>query len=149
MAKRLIFAVLSASGFGLLGGVWLYGRYARWLRAHGLDGAALLMLYAFRIYGMLAIQFTFIPLAFALFPVGFLLQIVSIADLLVRRGEQPWLCASVHLQSPACPPALVSFHIGHWLLVVAALKYGQTLFDGAADLYHAGIIWIAQRLKEP
>jgi hypothetical protein len=119
--------------------------YARTLSNFGFG----FLLYTFRIYGMLAIQFTFIPLAFALFPAGFLLQIFSIADLLVRRGERPWLCGSVHLQPPACIPALVSFHVGHLLVAGAAFKYGAMLFDGAADVYHAGIAWLAQHLKEP
>jgi hypothetical protein len=126
-------------------GVDLYRHtYAPTLSNFGLG----FLLYAFRIYGMLAIQFTLISLAFALFPAGFLLQIFSIADLLVRRGERPWLCGSVNLQPPTCTPALVGFHIGHLLMAAAALRYGPTLFDRAAEAYHGVIAWLAQHLKE-
>ncbi|MCA9922758.1 MAG: hypothetical protein KC421_10310 [Anaerolineales bacterium] len=111
------------------------------------------VLYTFRIYGMLAIQFTFIPLAFAIFPAGFFLQFLGIVDFVARQfgrfiGERPWLCEWGNINQPACTPALLGFHIGHLLLVVVALKYGQTLFDAAADRYRVGLEWLAARIEK-
>jgi hypothetical protein len=110
-------------------------------------------LYLFRIYGMFAILLIFIPLVFALFPAGFFLQFFSLVDLAARQfgyfiGERPLLCEWGNIPWPVCGPALFGFHIGHLLLVVAAVKYGYTLFDAATGWYRAGLAGLAARVEK-
>lgn len=101
-------------------------------------------LYAFRIYGLLLIQFITIPVAFVLFPAGFFLQLLSLADLVARWGfdkyasERPLLCEWFNLVD-GCTPGLISLHIGHLLLALAAAKFGPALFDRASDGYKVGL----------
>ncbi|MCA9898618.1 MAG: hypothetical protein KC433_10545 [Anaerolineales bacterium] len=97
-------------------------------------------LYAFRIYGLLLIQFVTIPVAFVLFPAGFFLQLLSLGDLVARWGfnvfvgERPLLCDWFNLLD-SCTPGLISLHVGHLILALLAAKFGQTLFDRASDWY--------------
>ncbi|MAT98870.1 MAG: hypothetical protein CL608_17130 [Anaerolineaceae bacterium] len=101
-------------------------------------------LYAFRIYGLLLIQFITIPVAFVLFPAGFFLQLLSLGDLVARWGfgvyvaERPLLCEWFNLVD-GCTPGLISLHIGHLLLALAAAKFGPALFDRASDGYKTGL----------
>jgi hypothetical protein len=97
-------------------------------------------LYAFRIYGLLLIQFVTIPIAFVLFPAGFFLQLLSLGDLVARWGfnvyvgERPLLCEWFNLLD-SCTPGLISLHVGHLILALLAAKFGQALFDRASDWY--------------
>jgi hypothetical protein len=105
-------------------------------------------LYAFRIYGLLLIQFVTIPIAFVLFPAGFFLQLLSVGDLIARWGfdvyvaERPLLCEWFNLLN-SCTPGLVSLHVGHLILALVAAKYGPTLFDRASDWYKISLEKIA------
>ncbi len=101
-------------------------------------------LYAFRIYGLLLIQFVTIPVAFALFPAGFFLQLLSLGDLVARWGfgmfvaERPLLCEWLNLLD-SCTPGLISLHVGHLILALLAAKFGPALFDQASDWYKNGL----------
>lgn len=109
------------------------------------------LMYTYRIYGLWAIQLVVIPLAFVLFPAGFFLQLLSFADLVVRSmgrfvGEQTLLCAWSGVEPAACAPVLVTFHLGHLLLVVLALKVGPVAFEKVVIWYRAGLAWFEDRL---
>jgi len=101
-------------------------------------------LYAFRIYGLLLIQFITIPVAFVLFPAGFFLQLLSLADFVARWGfdkyasERPLLCEWFNLIN-GCTPGRISLHIGHLLLALAAAKFGPALFDKATNWYKTSL----------
>lgn len=101
-------------------------------------------LYAFRIYGLLLIQFVTIPVAFVLFPAGFFLQLLSLGDLVARWGfglfvaERPLLCEWFNLLD-SCTPGLISLHVGHLILALLAAKFGPTLFDQTSDWYKIGL----------
>ncbi len=97
-------------------------------------------LYAFRIYGLLLIQFITIPVAFVLFPAGFFLQLLSLGDLVARWGfrfylsEAPVLCEWFNL-TDSCTAGLISFHLGHLVLALTAARFGPALFDWASNWY--------------
>ena len=97
-------------------------------------------LYAFRIYGLLLIQFVTIPVAFVLFPAGFFLQLLSFGDLVARWifgmyvAERPLLCEWFNLLDN-CTLGLISLHVGHLILAILAAKFGPQLFDKATDWY--------------
>lgn len=109
-------------------------------------------LYLFRIYGMLLIQFITIPVAFMLFPAGFFLQLLSLADLVARwgfqlyAGERPILCEWFNLVD-GCTPGLISLHLGHLVLALAAAKFGPGLFNRASDWYKIGLETIESWLE--
>ena len=110
------------------------------------------LLYTWRIYGLLLIQVASIPPSFTLFPAGFFLQFLGLADLLLRQfgrftGDLPLLCEWANLAHPACTPALWSFHLGHALLALVALRYGRILFDKSSDRYALSLERLAKRLK--
>lgn len=109
-------------------------------------------LYTFRIYGLLLIQFITIPVAFVLFPAGFFLQLLSLADLVARWGfdtyasERPLLCEWFNLVD-GCTPGLFALHIGHLILALAAAKFGPILFERASDWYKTGLETIESWLE--
>ncbi|MCB9006688.1 MAG: hypothetical protein H6656_04840 [Ardenticatenaceae bacterium] len=111
-------------------------------------------LYAFRIYGLLLIQFVTIPIAFVLFPAGFFLQLLSLGDLIARWGfnvyvgERPLLCEWFNLLD-SCTPGLVSLHVGHLILAVLAAKFGSALFARASDWYKNNLESIQSWLETP
>ncbi len=111
------------------------------------------LVHLWRIYGMLLIQFTFIPLAFALFPAGFLLQLIGLVDLGMRQigryaGESPVLCMWANVEPVMCAPALWGFHLGHVALVAFAILYGERLFNKTADWYAVSLKWLVARLTK-
>ena len=113
-----------------------------------------LSLYAFRIYGLLLIQFVTIPIAFVLFPAGFFLQLLSLGDLIARWGfnvyvgERPLLCEWFNLLD-GCTPGLISLHVGHLVLAVLAAKFGSALFDRASDWYTNNLESMQSWLETP
>ncbi|MCB8981897.1 MAG: hypothetical protein H6657_31205 [Ardenticatenaceae bacterium] len=109
-------------------------------------------LYAFRIYGLLLIQFVTIPIAFVLFPAGFFLQLLSLVDLVERWGfnvyvsERPLLCEWFNLLDN-CTLGLISLHVGHLILALLAAKYGPALFDQASVWYRNSLEKMVSRLE--
>ncbi len=109
-------------------------------------------LYVFRIYGLLLIQFVTIPIAFVLFPAGFFLQLLSLADLIERWGfgvyvaERPLLCEWFNLLD-SCTPGLISLHVGHLILALLAAKFGPTLSNRTIDWYKNSLEKIAGWLE--
>lgn len=123
--------------------------YARTLR----NLAAGFALYSFRIYGMLAIQFSAVGIGFALGPAGVVLQIIGLVNLaalwgLERVGERPLLCTWAGVGDPFCTPLLLLFHLGHPLLLWLMLKYGERAFNAAADQYAMGLETIGGWLQK-
>ncbi len=110
-------------------------------------------LYAFQTNYLLLVQFATIPIAFILYPAGFFLQLMSLIDGAVRLFSQttpdslPLLCNWFKVGQAACGPALISFHVGHLLLAVLGLKFGERALDKAADWYVAGLEWLAGKIK--
>lgn len=106
--------------------------------------------YLWRMGGMLTIQLTTLRVTLTLLA-GSILQVLSIGDLVGRRvgyfaGRQPLLCDWSNLESPACIPLLVSFHLGHLLVSALALRYGAAIFDFAVAMYVTGLTWLAGQL---
>ena len=111
-------------------------------------------LYAFRIYGLLLIQFVTIPIAFVLFPAGFFLQLLSLGDLIARWGfdvyaaERPLLCDWFNLLNN-CTLGLISLHVGHLMLALLAAKFGPILFDRASTWYKNSLESMQSWLETP
>lgn len=109
--------------------------------------------YAFQTNYLLLVQFATIPIAFVLYPAGFFLQLLSLIDGAVRLFSHttpdslPLLCNWFKVGQAACGPALISFHVGHLLLAVLGLKFGERALDKAADWYAAGMEWLAARIE--
>lgn len=110
--------------------------------------------YLYQIYGMLLIQFITIPIAFALFPTGFLLQFLSIADAIARSvfniytADLPLLCNWFNLDGDTCTPALIGLHVGHLVLAWLAVRYGQQAVDQLSDWYAQGLHQLTSRLEQ-
>ena len=110
-------------------------------------------LYAFQTNYLLLVQFATIPIAFVLYPAGFFLQLMSLIDSAVRLFSRitpdslPLLCNWFKVGEAACRPALVSFHIGHLILALLGIKFGNKALDKAADWYAAGMEWLAARIE--
>jgi hypothetical protein len=111
-------------------------------------------LYTFQTSYLLLVQFATIPIAFVLYPAGFFLQLMSLIDGAVRLFSQttpdslPLLCNWFKVGQAACGPALISFHVGHLLLAVLGLKFGESVLDKAADWYATGMEWLAARIEK-
>jgi hypothetical protein len=109
--------------------------------------------HSFETYYILLVQLGTIPIAFALFPAGFFLQLMSIIEGAVRffspttPDSLPLLCNWFKIGEAACGPALVSFHVGHLILAILGAKYGERLLDKAADGYAAGLEWLGSRIE--
>lgn len=90
-------------------------------------------IYAFKIYFLLIAQFIYVPIAFALFPAGFFLQLISIAEAAIRwfqaESGLPILCQWSNIEPPYCLPALFTFHIGHLILAYLGAKHGDQILD--------------------
>jgi hypothetical protein len=111
-------------------------------------------LYAFQTTYLLLVQFATIPIAFVLYPAGFFLQLMSLIDGAVRLFSRtmpdslPLLCNWFKVGEAACGPTLISFHVGHLLLAILGLKFGEKLLDKAADWYATGMEWLAGRIEK-
>jgi len=109
--------------------------------------------HSFETYYILLIQVGTIPIAFLLFPVGFFLQIISLVEEGVRLFSDktfdslPLLCEWTNASASACTPTLVTFHVGHLVLAILGMKYGERLLDKAADGYAAGLEWLGERIE--
>jgi hypothetical protein len=122
--------------------------YKRNMRNFGLGYA----LYTFRIYGMLAIQFTIIPVAFALFPAGFFIQFLSLFDLGMRLfghpiGDLPMLCNWTGVSNSICPQTVFGLHVGHLILAGLAAYFGETIFNKMSDGYVFGLKWLEEQIE--
>lgn len=109
-------------------------------------------LYAFQANYLLLVQFATIPIAFALYPAGFFLQLMSLIDGAVHLFSRttpdslPLLCNWFKVGEAACGPALVSFHVGHLILALVGIKFGEKALDKAADWYAVGMEWLAGKI---
>ena len=131
----------------LMGIDLIKGSYARTMS----NAATVYLLYAVRIFGMLALVFAVVGVIFLLFPAGIVAQLLSLGSIIggfvTGSGAPPLLCQWVNVGQPACTSALAAFHIGHLLLIVVAIKVGPPLFDRTVDLYRSGLDGLAARLE--
>lgn len=101
------------------------------------------IIYSFKIYFLLIAQFIYVPIAFLLFPAGFFLQIISIAEAAIRwfQGASglPILCLWSGIEPPYCLPALYTFHIAHLILAYFGAKYGDQILDRWGGWLHLGM----------
>lgn len=110
------------------------------------------LLYTFHIYGLLAIQFSLIPVAFILFPAGFFVQLLSLFDLGMRLfgrpiDDLPMLCNWTGVDSAICPQTLVALHVGHLILAGVAVYFGERLFNRLTDGYAHGLEWLREQIQ--
>lgn len=110
------------------------------------------LLYTFKINVLILIQIVGAIGAFLLFPAGFIVQFLSLADIFMTQigrgaGDVLLLCSWANVSGTACTPFLFTFHIGHLLLVLMAAWYGESLFNRTVDLYGNGLDWLSSRLE--
>jgi hypothetical protein len=108
--------------------------------------------HGFQLCYLLLFQLSVIPVAFLLFPAGFFLQFISLTEAGVRYfgGKSyealPVLCQWAGTGESACAPALLTFHVGHLLVVILTLKFGARLLDKGADWYADGMLLLENRI---
>lgn len=110
------------------------------------------LLYTFKLNILIIIQIVGAVGALLLFPAGFLVQFLSLVDIVMSQfgrgaGELPLLCSWAKVEAAMCTPVLFTFHIGHLLLVGIAALYGEALFNKTADLYGDGLEWLAAKIE--
>jgi len=108
--------------------------------------------YAFRLIGLVLLQLSTAFLAFALFPAGIFLQLLSGIDLIARQlgrfaGDLPIICSWSGVDAEFCTPVLITFHLGHLLLTAAALLWGLSAFNLATDWYAHGLRALQRALQ--
>jgi hypothetical protein len=109
------------------------------------------LLYIFKLNGMILIQIVVAGGALLLFPAGFLMQFLSLVDIIMTQigrgtGDLLLLCDWANVEATNCTPFLFTFHIGHLLLVGVVALYGEVVFNKTADLYANVLEWLAARL---
>jgi hypothetical protein len=109
------------------------------------------LLYTFKLNVIILIQIVGAVGALLLFPAGFLLQFLSLVDIVMTQmgrgaGDVLLLCGWANVSAANCTPFLFTFHIGHLLLVAVVALYGEAVFNKTADLYGSGLEWLAARL---
>ncbi len=110
------------------------------------------LLYTFKINILILIQIVGAVGALLLFPAGFFVQFLSLADIFMTQigrgaGDVLLLCGWANVSATACTPFLFTFHIGHLLLVLIVARYGESLFNRTVDLYGNGLDWLRSRLE--
>jgi hypothetical protein len=109
------------------------------------------LLYTFKLNVLILIQIVGAVGALLLFPAGFLLQFLSLVDIVMTQigrgaGDVLLLCGWANVSTANCTPFLFTFHIGHLLLVAVVALYGEAVFNKTADLYGSSLEWLAARL---
>ncbi len=126
------------------------GKYARTPAKFALSFA----LQTWQIYGQLIIIIPLALGAFALFPAGLCLQLLSGVDLVGHllsepslSSSTPLLCDQLNLGEDSCVPALVGFHVGHPVLAGLAIYFGEQGFNKLVGWYAISLTWLAARLQ--
>ena len=125
--------------------------FAPWLRQ--------VMIYylmtVYRVGFLLGLQAAIIPLAFAVFPAGFLLLILNLITGLVGLSsdrpltESLFLCAALDLDASLCVPAVIGLHLAQLALAWIAIKKGGRLFDRLISLHARVMEWFTAWLHPP
>jgi hypothetical protein len=110
------------------------------------------LLYTFKLNVLILLQIVVAVGGLLLFPAGFLVQFLSLADIIMTQigrgaGDVLLLCDWASVSAANCTPFLFTFHIGHLLLVAFVALYGEAVFNKTADLYGSGLDWLAARLE--
>ncbi|MFL7792618.1 MAG: hypothetical protein AB8I69_10800 [Anaerolineae bacterium] len=115
--------------------------------------AAGYLLYAFRIFFLLIVQFTIIPILFLVGPVWMFAIFLTVADLIAHWGSSaegagiPLLCDWFDIAPGYCWLVLLIYHAVSGALAYAIMRYGKRAFEILAGWYQRGTEWLAGQIQ--